>query len=306
MTPCEDIAQAIITVKKKHPLLPITTAFMGGGSVDTARSILRTNAIPSFETPEEAVRMMATLMKKKRVKEETEEPTDDDRSSTAHGLLKGRSGLLSESLAGELLSLYGLPSPSADIAHSAEEAEKIAKTIGLPVIAKISSPDILHKTDIGGVRADLTTGKDVRTAYTDITKNVAKALPSAGINGVLIQKFLPIGSEFIVGGIRDSSAGPLVMVGLGGIYTELFCDTAFRIAPTTMEETYAMLSSLKSWKLLQGMRGKAPLAIDSLVTVVKTVSHIMADCPMISEIDLNPVLVGEKQIVIADVKIVTK
>lgn len=306
MTPCEDIAEAIIAVKKTHPLLPITTAFMGGGAVDTARSILRAHQIPSFETPEEAVRMMASLRRKAEQKNEEEQPTDDDRCSAVHGLLKGRSGLLSEEISSELLALYGLPSPSADIAHSAEEAEKIAKAIGLPVIAKISSRDILHKTDIGGVRANLTTTKDVRTAYTDITKNVEKALPSAGINGVLIQKFLPIGSEFIVGGIRDSSAGPLVMVGLGGIYTELFRDTVFRIAPTTMEETYAMLSSLKSWKLLQGMRGKAPLAIDSLVTVITTVSHIMADCPMITEIDLNPVLVGEKDIVIADVKIVLR
>lgn len=306
MTPCEDIAEAIIAVKKTHPLMPITTAFMGGGAVDTARSILRAHQIPSFETPEEAVRMMASLQRKKVGKEDTDGPTDDDRSSTAHGLLKGKSGLLSESLAVELLSLYGLPSPSADIAHSADEAEKIANAIGLPVIAKISSPDILHKTDIGGVRANLKTAKAVRTAYTEITTKVAKALPSAGINGVLIQKFLPIGSEFIVGGIRDASVGPLVMVGLGGIYTELFKDTTFRIAPITAEEGYEMLTSIKSWKLLQGMRGKAPLAIDSLVTVVKTVSYIMADCPMISEIDLNPVLVGEKDIVIADVKIVVR
>ena len=129
-------------------------------------------------------------------------------------------------------------------------------------------------------------------------------MPTAGIRGVLIQQFLPIGNEFIVGGIRDENFGPLVMVGLGGIYTELFRDTRFSLAPVTMNRAYDMLSSLKSWKLLTGMRGKAALDIESLAKAIVQISVMMNDCPRISEIDLNPVLVGEDRIVVADAKVV--
>ena len=129
-------------------------------------------------------------------------------------------------------------------------------------------------------------------------------MPQAGVRGVLIQRFLPIGSEFIIGAIRDSVLGPLVMVGLGGIYTELFKDTSFRIAPVTREQAYEMLESLTSWKLLTGMRGKGALDIDALAEAVRQTSILISDCPHIQEVDLNPVLVGKDQIIVADAKVV--
>mgnify|MGYP003345209184 CR=1 FL=1 len=305
MTPCDEIAEAIIATKKAQPLLPITTAFIGGGSVSKARDLLRTNSIPSYETPEEAVQSMAALLVHEEDDQECAEGgTDDDRSSAAHGILAKKHGLLSGEKTADLLRLYGLELPLESIAKSVEEAVTIASRIGFPVIAKIASKDILHKTDIGGVRTNLTTKEEVMNAFKTILKNAEEHAPSAGIDGVMIQQFLPIGREFIIGGMRDPSAGPLVMVGLGGIYTELFKDTCFRFAPIHTRSAYEMLASLRSWKLLSGMRGQAPLAIDKLAELLVTVSIILHDCPTIRELDLNPVLVGSTDLVLADVKVV--
>jgi succinyl-CoA synthetase beta subunit len=153
------------------------------------------------------------------------------------------------------------------------------------------------------VFADLQNEDDVRDAFMSIGKNVAKKAPEATVNGVLIQKFLPAGEEFIIGGVRDPSFGPLVMVGLGGIYTELFADTSFRVAPVSEEEAYAMLQELSSWKLLLGLRGKEQFDIDALARMVATVSALLAECE-INELDLNPVIVRSDGVAIADAKIV--
>ena len=128
-------------------------------------------------------------------------------------------------------------------------------------------------------------------------------MPDADVQGILIQQFLPIGEEFIIGSLRDPNFGPLIMVGLGGIYTELFKDTSFRIAPVNQQESYEMLQELTSWELLLGMRGKEQSDIDNLARVMQQVSQMVADCPQITELDINPILVGEEGVVIADVKI---
>ncbi len=304
MTPCTEIANAIVDAKKSRPLLPVTTSFMGGAQVMEARSILRQHGIASFETPEEAVNGLALLRKQDEEKDEADDPIGDDRASAARQLLKGRNGLLSEEIAAELFALYKLPIPEQAVATNAKEAQQLGNTIGYPVIAKVSSPDILHKTDVGGVRTNLKSAEDVKKAYEDIVEACTKNKPLAAIRGVLIQQFLPIGSEFIVGGLNDPSFGPLVMVGLGGIYTELFKDACFRLAPVGEKESYDMLSSLKSWKLLSGMRGKGALDIDALADVIRKISRMLSDCPHITEIDVNPVLVGSTGIVIADTKVV--
>ncbi len=306
MTPCTAIAQAIIDAKKTRPLLPMTTSFMGGEQVQDARSLLRKHGIASFDTPEEAVRALALLRAPEAEKSTTDDPVGDDRASAARQVLQGRKGLLSEEIAAELFALYNLPIPEQAVATSAAEAQDIAESIGYPVIAKVSSPDIIHKTDIGGVRTNLRSADDVKKAYDDIIQSCAKNMPSAAIRGVLIQQFLPVGNEFIVGGMNAPSFGPLVMVGLGGIYTELFHDTCFRIAPVSEKESYAMLSSLNSWKLLTGMRGKGMLDIDALATVIRSISCMLSDCPRIAEIDLNPVLVGNTGVTVADTKVVMR
>lgn len=144
----------------------------------------------------------------------------------------------------------------------------------------------------------------VATAYADIRKAAAEKAPEAHISGVLVQKFLPVGKEFIVGGFRDPSFGPLVMAGMGGIYTELLKDTAFRIAPATERDAYEMLRELRAWKLLLGMRGEAQLDIASLARIVLQVGRMLIECPGISELDLNPVLLSQDGGIIVDAKVV--
>lgn len=305
MTPCEDIAQCLMSWKRSHPLMPLTTSFMGEESVKKARECLLASGIPTFPTPERAIRALAALT---RIHTNGYHPRDTShfkkkRVEAARAILHGTHGLLSEECVGHLFTLYHCSLPQQAIAQSPEEAAAIAKNIGFPVIAKVSSKDIIHKTDVGGIKGNLQTIEDVERAFESITTSVSVHAPKAQRNGVLIQKFLPIGNEFIVGSLRDPSFGHLLMVGLGGIYTELFRDTSFRIAPIEEEEAYRMLQELTSWPLLLGLRGKGQSDIAALAHLLTTISILVIECPEIKELDLNPVLVDQKGVTIADAKV---
>lgn len=318
MTPVREVALAITDFHKRFPLMPVTVSFMGGASVEDGKTILRAGGIPSLENPEDAVRAMAALLPAKASATRSKERIASRRQKQAHAILDGKSGLLSEDDAGRLLRLYQLSVPAGRVADTAEEAVQFADSIGYPVIAKISAPQILHKTDVGGVKGNLQNADDVRTAFEVIRTNVAasrtsvlhsppsetsaKAEPCA----ILIQQHLPPGNEFIVGGLQDPAFGPMVMVGLGGIYTELFRDTTFRIAPMDEHEAYRMLTELKSWKLLLGMRGKARSDIDALARAIVAVSQMLHECPQITELDCNPVLVSDEGISVLDAKVVVQ
>ncbi len=301
MTPVNEIAELIVRKKKESPLMPIVTAFMGSDSVHDAKKILRAAGVPCFETPERAINALRALATGHQPLAARGQGLVARGPST---LLIGRSGLLDESITAKLFNAYNLPLPKQDLATTAEEAVHIAEQIGYPVIAKISSPDILHKTDVGGVRANLQNPQEMIAAFNGIMTDVRKHHPDAPINGMLIQQFLPVGNEFIVGAVRDPSFGPLIMAGLGGIYTELFKDSAFRIAPVDSADAYAMLSELESWKLLLGMRGKPQADIDALAQVIVNVSRMMIENPSITELDLNPVLVRTDGVMVADAKVV--
>jgi acetate---CoA ligase (ADP-forming) len=301
MTPCEEIAQTIVKLHKTSPLMPVVCAFMGGNSVDEAKTILRSAGIPCFATPERAVRALAAL--RAPGKKHVPQRLALSANATAQSIMSDKQGLLDEASTAKLFALYDLPLPKQSLAHSPDEAVKIAQSIGYPVIAKISASDILHKTDIGGIRANLKSDEEVKAAYNEIIRN-SSLVSRASSLAVLIQQFLPVGNEFIVGAVRDPSFGPLIMAGLGGIYTELFKDTSFRIAPVSQEEAYMMLQDLKAWKLLLGMRGKPQSDIDALAETVEKVSRLMLECPQIQELDLNPVLVSDKGVLIADAKVI--
>jgi acetyl coenzyme A synthetase (ADP forming)-like protein len=307
MTPCVEVAETIVKLMKTAPLMPVCACFMGGESVSEAISYLQAHHIPTYPTPERAVRAIAALRNKchpEPVEGSTEKPILRQAQHDKDDLLKNKSGLLDEDTTKQLFALYNLPMPKQALATTAEEAVTLAEQIGYPVIAKISSPQILHKTDIGGVRANLNNREDVMAAWHDIRESVSQKAPQATIEGILIQQFLPVGDEFIVGATRDPSFGPLIMAGLGGIYTELFRDTSFRIAPVSRNNAYQMLTELKAWKLLLGMRGKSIRDIDALAALIERVSVMMTECPSIKELDLNPVLVFEDSVVIADAKVV--
>jgi acetate---CoA ligase (ADP-forming) len=319
MTPVGEIALAISDFHARFPLMPVTACFMGGPGVTDGTNILTENGIPHFPTPEAAIRAMATLLPSPSpLPPAGAKARGGMRSARGAKLLVGRSGLLPEDITEKLFALYGLPQPLQKLATSAEEAARIADEIGFPVIAKISSPQILHKTDVGGIMGNLRSADEVREAFDQIVLRVANRpserlsregkspieQSSATINGILIQRHLPAGNEFIIGGLRDPSFGPMVMVGLGGIYTELFRDAVFRIAPVGAEEAYRMLTELRSFQILLGLRGKPRSDIDALAQTIVNVSMLLKECPEISELDCNPVLVSASGINIADAKVV--
>ncbi len=306
MTPCLEIARTIIACGKSHPLIPIVTSFMGSDSVREAVELLGKNGVTNFSTPEAAMRGLASLQARKLSAISDQRSASSGKKAKAQALVMNQKGLLAEKLTSELLALYNLPTLKQAIATTEDEAAKLASSIGYPLVAKISSPDILHKTDIGGVRANLRSADDVRTAFGEIMTNARNRMPEATIRGVLLQEFLPAGDEFIVGALADPNFGHVVMTGLGGIYTELFRDVSFRIAPVSSETSYDMLQELKAWKLLLGMRGKKQADIDALARVITRVSQLVADCPQIKELDLNPVIVKEDTVVIADAKVIVE
>lgn len=325
MTPVTEIARAAIDVARRNPLMPIVASFMGGTSAQEGRAMLHAHGIPSFDTPERAVRALAALKQRwpqpgtaaARDKKDSSTPEfilssvegwvqHEERSKSAHTILHGKHGLLPEDAASKLLNLYAIPLPQHLLARNTGEACAFAQRIGYPVIAKVSSPQILHKTDVGGIKGNIETDEDLQRAFEEIMENVAKHAPEATVRGILIQKFLPVGSELIIGGLRDASFGPLVMAGLGGIYTELFRDTAFRLAPLKEEEAYEMLQELKAWKLLLGMRGRPPANMDVLVHTILSVSQMLLECPQIRELDFNPVLLSGNDVTIADAKVIVE
>ncbi len=305
MTPVTEVAQAIVKLHKRHPLFPIVTSFMGSDSVRDASDVLARGDVPNFESPERAIRALASLRSPTLLQNlHVSDGREEERAGVAGQLLHSMNGLLDESVTEDLLEIYGLRLPDQSVVQSMDEARAFAQEAGYPLIAKISSPDILHKSDIGAVVQHIRSEKELMTAYDTILENCRKHAPSAGIRGILLQPVIAADYECIVGAVRDPSFGPLIMVGLGGIFTEVFRDTSFRIAPIDESDAYDMLTRLKSWRMLQGMRGKPAADIDSIVRTVVSVSQLMIDCPHVKELDLNPLLVTADATIVADAKVI--
>lgn len=305
MTPCAAIAEMIVKKSKKFPLFPVVVSFMGGKSVAEAEALLHAGDIPSLESPERAIRALAALRKR-----ETYIPStpfiDEKRRAKARTILEGKNGQIDSKNLECLATLYKLPLPATDLARSKEEAGIIAERLGYPLIAKIAAASIIHKTDVGGIRANIKNKEEAVNAYDDIVNAVSKNCPSIAIDGVLLQQFLPAGNEFLVGGFRDPVFGPLLLVGLGGIYAELFKDTSMRLCPIAEGDAYAMLEELQAWKLLMGMRGASQSDVAALVALMQNVSSLMLECEEITELDCNPVIVREAGLVVADAKIIVE
>ena len=205
-------------------------------------------------------------------------------------LAEGRSKLL-EHEALRLAELYGVPVPGYGLAKSEDEAVSLAEKIGYPVVLKVVSPDIVHKSDVGGVIVGVEGAENVRRAFRDIMENIKKHAPNARVVGVLVQKMAPKGAvEVIVGALRDPVFGPAVMFGLGGIFVEVFRDVSFRIAPFTERDAREMIDEIKASKILKGYRNTPPRDLDALVRIIMSVQRMMVENPEIREMDLNPVL----------------
>jgi acetyl-CoA synthetase (ADP-forming) len=205
-----------------------------------------------------------------------------------------------------LLARYDLPVIPHRLASSPDEAAAAARDLGCPVALKIVSPDIVHKSDLGGVLLDVPTPGEAAAAFTTILSRLTPDASRLTIQGVLVARMAPPGVEVILGMLRDPQFGPAVMAGLGGVFVELYKDVAFRLPPLTLAEARAMLMELKAAPLLTGYRGQRPRDLDALAACACAVARIAAGHPEIQEMDLNPVLAYERGCVIVDAKILTR
>jgi acetyl-CoA synthetase (ADP-forming) len=211
---------------------------------------------------------------------------------------------LLETEAKEICIDYGIPVTKFELATNQEQAVKLADQIGYPVVLKIVSPDIIHKSDSGGVKINLKESKDVRDAYEQIIKNVNKCNPSAKIVGVIVQEMAPPSTEVIVGAIKDPQFGPAIMFGLGGVFVEVLNDVAFRITPVTKEEACEMICEVKAYPLLKGYRTTPPADTGAIASIIQNVSRLVTDHPEIKELDLNPILIYEHGAKTVDARII--
>jgi acetyltransferase len=193
-----------------------------------------------------------------------------------------------------VIRAYGFKVPRSLLATTHEEAVAAAREVGLPVVMKISSPDILHKSDVGGVRVGVATELEVVGAFTAIIESARRKLPQADLSGVLVQEMIRGGRETILGMTRDAQFGPMIMFGLGGIYVEVLKDVSFRIAPLTRRDAEEMVAEIRSIKLLRGVRGQPPADFSALVEGLLRLSQLVVDFPEIVEMDLNPLAVFPK------------
>lgn len=204
----------------------------------------------------------------------------------------GEKHALSEHASKELLREYGVPAPEEFIATSEEEAAEFASKIGYPVVMKVESNDILHKSDVGGVKLNIRSEEEARSAYKDIMESCTAKCPGAVINGILMQKMLKAGTEVIVGVTVDPAFGPMVLCGMGGVFTEVFKDVSLKPAPLTKKDALEMISSLKAYKLMTGYRGQPPLDVDALAELLVGVGKFAVDRRNdLAEMDINPVFV---------------
>ena len=199
---------------------------------------------------------------------------------------------------------YGIPVTKFNLAKDEKEAAAQANQIGYPVVLKIVSPDIIHKSDAGGVIVNLKTPAEVAGGYKKIIENVKKYKSDAKIVGVLVQEMAPQSTEVIVGAIKDPQFGQTVMFGLGGIFVELLKDVNFRVAPITIDDAKEMITQLKAFPLLNGYRNTPPADIDAIVNILCAVSRLVMDNPEIKELDLNPVMAYPKGAKTVDARII--
>lgn len=205
-------------------------------------------------------------------------------------LTEKRSSLLVDE-AQRICALHKIPTPKYGLATSVDEALEEAKEIGYPVVLKIISPQIVHKTEVGGVIPDIGNEKELRTEYDRLISNVRRKEPSATIVGVLVEEMMRPSTEVIVGAIRDVQFGPAIMFGIGGIFAEVYDDVKFRVAPIDRIDALNMIHGLHGSKILEGARGQPPVDMDSLVNILMRVSALMMEHDTVSELDLNPVIV---------------
>ena len=295
----DKLAEVIVEMSKKYKKTMLAS-LMGLDEGITNREILANGGVPYYTYAEGAIRALRAMLRfSKWLK--TPEGTITEFKSKKNTVQKvfasvraqGRTNLLEEE-GQEVLKAYGFPLPQSILAKNAKEAVKAAKKIGYPVVMKIASPQIIHKSDAGGVKVGVANDKAVKEAFNTILKNAKKYDKKAQIKGVLVQEMVKGGKELIIGSKQEPGFGPVIMLGMGGIYVEVLKDVTFRLAPVTDREADDMIDSIKTKKLLEGVRGEKPADKKKLSELVQRLSALIADFPEIKELDMNPVLVMQQ------------
>jgi acetyl coenzyme A synthetase (ADP forming)-like protein len=296
MTRPAELAKRLIAAHKGAK--PVLAAFMGGEEVAAAKDQLMAAGIPNYPSPERAVAALKAMCDYAAWRRRP------PRVVTRYGVNRRRvnrvlqwhvrSGnkQVGEVEAKEILRAYDFNILAGQIARNADEAVEIAERIGFPVVLKISSPDIIHKSDFGGVRINLANAEQVRDAFDLMMVRIQRRAPTAHLRGAFVEKMGTRGREVILGMTRDPNFGPLLMFGLGGIFVEVMKDVTFYLAPVTQDEAMQMLKGTRSYALLQGARGQAPVDLEAIASALQRISQLATDYPQIMELDINPFIVG--------------
>lgn len=290
-----DVATHIVDAHAQRHDKPLLAVLMGRDGLPEGKAQLQAAGIPAYIFPESAARALAAMYKHHEwLARPVTEPTVFEVDSTAAQRAiaaardDGRAGLM-EHEALDVLAAYGIPVVAHRTASTSAEAVAAAEEVGYPVVVKALSPQVVHKTELGAVRLDLRGPDEVAEACAGIEARV-REVDGARLDGFLVERFEQGGHEVIVGVNSDPAFGPVVMFGLGGIYVEALSDVAFRIQPVTEEDAREMVHSIRGRKLLEGMRGERPVAVDRLIEVIQRVSQLVGDHPELRELDINPLL----------------
>jgi acetyltransferase len=269
--------------------------FYGGADVERYESeCMHLKGIPVFPTPERGIKALAQVLERKTL--------DVPQKPTLTIPATGRQLPLHQAFS--RITEQGLPCTEFALAESRTHAVQIAQEQGFTVALKISSPDILHKSNVGGVQLDLNSAEAVEKAYDALMSAVKRSHPKSQIDGVLVSKMAPPGLEVIVGMNRDPQFGPVILFGLGGIMVEIFQDVSLRLLPLTKEEAMAMIREIKGYRLISGYRGRPAVDEQALADCLLAAARISEDSPEIVEIDLNPVFAYPDRVLVADARII--
>jgi acyl-CoA synthetase (NDP forming) len=302
----EKIAQISESTKKT-----VIAVMMGDSLVLKPRVLLHSRKVPMVVFPESVGTILGAMkVYADWLSSEEESPVTfngiDKRAVRAIIEQSREQGSMGEALTRPILDAYGIPLVAGGIAISQTQAVEIAEEIGYPVVMKINSVDILHKSDVGGIRLNLKNKAEVANAYQNMIQSIQQKLPEANLDGVLIEAMSPKGQEVIIGMKRDPGFGAMMMFGLGGIFVELFKDVSFRVAPLTQTDAYAMIENTRAGKLLTGYRGQGPADVDAVVETILRLGQLSVDFPEIMEIEINPLSVFEKGCLALDGRVILK
>ena len=299
MTEAGKTAEGMVEICKRKTDKPVFACFMGAEKVQDGIDVLRAGKIPTFDSPEAAVdtiKVMCDYVRWKKRPKRVVKLFPVNRHKVENIIDRHlRQGLreVGESESKEILEAYGFKTPKGSIATTPEQAVSIAQQIGFPVVMKIWSPDIVHKSDVGGVKVGIKNEKEVADAFDLMMYRIPKKAPDADILGVLVQEMCSKGKEVILGMHRDPDFGPLMMFGMGGTMVEVLQDVAFYLAPLTHDEAKRMLEMTRTYKMLQGVRGEAGVDIDAIAEALQRLSQLVTEFPSIQEMDINPYVVGK-------------